>query len=51
MCAEQEFDHTCTWRMVMNVHVCRMWMQVQIRGLGMVAHVYTDTYVFIGSGQ
>ena len=32
MCAEQEFEHTYTWRMDMNVHVCRMWMQMHIQG-------------------
>ena len=47
MCAEQEFEHTCTWRTDMNVHVCRMWMQMHIQGVGMVAHVCTDMYVFI----
>jgi hypothetical protein len=51
MCAEQELEHTCTWRIDMNVHVCRMWMHMHTQVLGMVAHVYTDTYVFIGSGQ
>lgn len=30
-----------------NVHVCRMWMQMHIHGVGMVADVYTDTYVYI----